>query len=319
MTQLQTEWGWLVAIYLFLGGLGAGAMVTSAVLALATGERFRSTVRFAAWASAVVIALGTACLLFDVGRPLRALVLFRSFVRFNSWMAIGAWLLFAAIVVNGLIALLHTDALLSWLRKRWQRIAVWRPIVQIILLIVAIPLNLGVAVYTGMLLSSLLFRPFWHTLLLPALFTASALNTGLALVTAYASLRERSRRLRLVLELAAFVLIVLEGAALLNFVRAGLAGSVDTVRSAELLLRGALGFPFWAMVVGFGLAVPLLMCLVQLSGLTRRVPVLAPLIGATSCLAGGFTLRMVVLMAGLPVMLTTPEITQFMAGARFLP
>ena len=29
--QLQTEWGWLVAIYLFLGGVGAGAYVIAAI------------------------------------------------------------------------------------------------------------------------------------------------------------------------------------------------------------------------------------------------------------------------------------------------
>ena len=29
--QIQTEWGWLIAIYLFLGGVGAGAYTIAAI------------------------------------------------------------------------------------------------------------------------------------------------------------------------------------------------------------------------------------------------------------------------------------------------
>ena len=35
MVELQTTWGWLPAIYLFLGGLGAGAFLTVSILRLA--------------------------------------------------------------------------------------------------------------------------------------------------------------------------------------------------------------------------------------------------------------------------------------------
>ncbi|WP_366123908.1 NrfD/PsrC family molybdoenzyme membrane anchor subunit, partial [uncultured Campylobacter sp.] len=31
MTMVQTTWGWLIVIYLFLGGLGAGAFLCSAL------------------------------------------------------------------------------------------------------------------------------------------------------------------------------------------------------------------------------------------------------------------------------------------------
>jgi formate-dependent nitrite reductase membrane component NrfD len=322
MVHLQTEWSWLVAFYLFLGGLGAGAMVTASIVALATRERFRSTVRFATWASAIVIALGTACLLLDVGRPFRALILFRSFVQFGSWMTIGAWLLFAAIALNGLCALSWTQPVTEWLSKRWGWLPRMLGTVRTVLHVVAIPVNLAVAVYTGMLLSAVAFRPFWHTLLLPALFTASALDTGVGLVTAYATLRERSdgvRRLRMWLEISVIALIALEGTALYFFVQANLQGAREAVTGAGLLLNGQLSLAFWALVVGTGLGLPLLMCVVQLSGLSRRLPLLAPMVGVTSCLVGGFTLRTLVLLAGLPVALTSPDLQQMLVGARFLP
>ncbi len=322
MAQLQTTWGWWIAIYLFLGGLGAGAMVTAAVVALATRERFRSTIRFAAWASTIALAVGTACLLFDVGKPFRALVLFRSFVKLNSWMTIGAWLLLAAMLVNGLLALFWTEPVLAWLGKRWGPFQSRRQIWRTILAIIAIPLNLGVAIYTGMLLGALDFRPFWHTLLLPCLFTVSALDTGMGLVTAYATLRERAegvKKLRLGLEIGVISLIALEGVALTLFLRAGLHGSLDASRSAALLVNGPLSVFFWALVVGVGLGIPLLTCIAQLSGLARRLPVLAPLLAITSCLIGGLVLRRVILAAGLPIMLSSPSFIQAFEGVRFLP
>ncbi len=322
MLQLHTEWSWPLAVYLFLGGLGAGAMVASAVAGIFTGDRFRSTLRFAAWSSVLALAAGTACLLVEVGKPFRALVLFNSFVNFGSWMAAGAWLLFSAILVNGLIALLYSSAVVRWLGRRWNGLDEQREIWRAILLVTAVPLNLGVAIYTGMLLGALEFRPFWHTALLPCLFTASALDTGIGLVAAYATLRERApgaARLRLGLEIGVIVVIALEAAALVFFLRTNLQGPVDAAAAASLLLNGRLQVPFWALVVGLGLGVPLLACLAQLSGLTRRVPALAPLVGASSCMVGGFTLRTLVLLAGLPVMLTSPDMFQFMTGARFLP
>jgi formate-dependent nitrite reductase membrane component NrfD len=120
------------------------------------------------------------------------------------------------------------------------------------------------------LLNVLPFRPFWNTDILPVLFTVSALDTGLGLITAYATLRERANgveRLRLILEAFVILLILAEGAVLAYYLQTMMGGVIDAVRSAQLLLNGALSPLFWGGVVGFGLLVPLLVCVVQLSGL----------------------------------------------------
>ena len=49
MVELQTTWSWLPAIYLFLGGLGAGAFLTVSVLRLAKPGRFKKTVTGGVW------------------------------------------------------------------------------------------------------------------------------------------------------------------------------------------------------------------------------------------------------------------------------
>ena len=321
--QLQTTWGWLIAVYFFLGGLGAGAFCTVALIALLSGERFKATIRFGAWASAIVIAVGTLALIADVGVPLRALVMYNSFVNLNSWMARGAWILFFAILLNGLFALWWTDAALTRAGRIWKPLVEQRALWRAIVAAIGILLNLGVAVYTGILLNVLPFRPFWNTDILPVLFTVSALDTGLGLITAYATLRERANgveRLRLILEAFVILLILAEGAVLAYYLQTMMGGVIDAVRSAQLLLNGALSPLFWGGVVGFGLLVPLLVCVVQLSGLGKRFrPGVAPVIAISSCLIGGFTLRMVVLLAGLPQMLSSPALLQILAGVRFAP
>ncbi|MDX9832660.1 MAG: NrfD/PsrC family molybdoenzyme membrane anchor subunit [Anaerolineae bacterium] len=323
MTQLQTTWGWIVAFYLFLGGLGAGSFITAAVIYLATGDRYKSTVRFGAWVSAICIAVGTLFLLLDVGQPFRALVLFRSFVNMTSWMAIGAWLLILAIVVNGLFALFRTDWTLGYIGKIWMPLQEKAGTIRKILAIVGIPVSLGVAIYTGVLLGVLPFRPLWNTWLLPALFTASALDTGVGLVAAYAAVREKAegaKRLGKVLEAAIITLIVVEGAVLGVFLSTMLNGSPDAARSAEMLTTGALWPALWIVVVGLGLVVPLLVCITQLTGLLKKKAALVvPLVGATSCLIGGWTLRFVILSAGLPAMLTSPAMQQMLEGIKYLP
>lgn len=320
--MLQTTWGWLVAVYLFLGGLGAGAFCTAAALYLATRERYKGTVRFGAWAGAVAIGLGTLVLLADVGQPLRAIVLFKSFVNLNSWMARGAWLLFGAILLDGLFAIFSTEAIVGWLGRLWKPLSTGKNVIRVVLAVVALPVNLGVAIYTGVLLGVLPFRPFWNTWLLPALFTVSALDTGVGLVAGYVAWREDSAyvdRLRKALEGAIMALVAVESGVLGYFMSVMVNGTPDAARAAQLVTGGVLSPLFWVGIVGLGLVVPFLVSLSQLSGVAKRALVAVPLVGAVSCLIGGWLLRFVVLSAGLPASLSSPSLLQILAGVRFWP
>ena len=320
--QLQTTWGFPIAIYFFLGGLGAGSFCVVALIALFTGERFRPTVRFGAWASSICIAVGVGALLFEVGVPLLAIVLFQAFVNLNSWMAIGAWLLFFAILFNGLFALLWTDWVLKWLDKRVHVVVQYRAVIRFLLAMIGIGVNVGVAVYTGILLNVLPFRPFWNTYLLPVLFTTSAIDTGLGLITAYATLREKSNgveKLRTVLESCVVLAIIAEGAVLIYYMRTMLESTTEAAQSAKLVMDGFLSPVFWVFVMGLGLLVPFLICMTQLSGMVKRAPMAVPLTAVTSCLIGGFALRAVMLMAGLPQTLSSPALLQILQGVRFSP
>ena len=326
MNQLQTTWGWLVAMYLFLGGLGAGAAIVTHILALAGRGRLPRTIRFGTWFGAIALAVGSAVLLIDVGKPFRAINLFRSFVHWDSWMMRGAWLLLAAMLVNGLSALFWTPWSMKLLDRLGKAFDQGRPVWRVVLAVLAIGLNLGVAIYTGLLLGALDFRPLWHTPLLPVLFTVSALDTGIGLVCGFATLSEKesdTAGIHRILEASVVLLILVEGTVLGFFVREMAQGTPDAIRSIELWLRGILWPHFWIGVVGFGLAVPFLVAISQLVGLghrsgkwARKIPVV---VGAMSCLIGGWLLRFVVLSAGLPVRLTSPDLFQALAGIKFIP
>lgn len=322
MTEIQSTWGWLLAIDLFCSGLGAGAFIVVAILALTTGERFKATVRFGAWASAIVIVTGVLSLLLDVGQPLRAVVLFRSFVHIHSWMMRGAWLLFSAILVNGLFALLWTDRVLEWAGSHLKPVAAGRKALRALLAILGIAVNIGVASYTGILLSVLPFRPLWYTSLLPALFIASALLAGATLVAAYANLGERAEKapgLRLVLAALVMLLAIGEGVIIWLYLTEMRGGTVDAVRSLDFMAGGMLGILFWGLAVALGVAVPFLAFGSHLFR-WRAAPVAAVAwVGLVAALAGAWTLRFVVLSAGLPAMIASPALQQALEGIKYIP
>lgn len=321
MVELQTRWGWMVATYLFLGGMGAGSLIAASVIQLVSGRKFIHTISFGAWASMLAFAVGSFLLLLDVGVPLRAIVLFRSFVHLNSWMAIGAWLLIAGIGIGLLFALSTTQLTSEWIGARWKWFGRNVQPIQRVFSIVGIPLGLGVGAYTGMLLSVLQFRPLWHTWVLPVLFVLSALDAGLALIMIYATTKERAagvERLHYFIEIAVVLIVPLEALALAGFVLTALNGSPDAVLSAELLVHGPLSPYFWALVVALGLGAPLLVCASRLSGLAKNAVAL-PIVGAASCLTGGLALRALILLAGLPASLTSPALAQFINGVTFVP
>ena len=113
-------------------------------------------------------------------------------------------------------------------------------------------------------------------------------------------------------------MIIGEGVVLYLYLTNMLKSGGEVVSSVELLTKGVLSIPFWAVVVGMGLAIPLIICLFQLSGLLKKkAAFVVPLIGLTSCLIGGWTLRYLVLSAGLPASLASPAFSQALAGVRF--
>ena len=267
--ELQTIWSWQPALYLFLGGMGAGAFVMAAVLFLIDRTRHRLIVCVSMWAALASLAVGLLLLLSELVTPLRGLMMWQSFGHFTSWMTYGAWGAFAAMAVFAVSALLATRPVGVWLAKKWKWFEKRGIALRRVLAVIGIVLGAFVAVYTGMLLMAAGSVPLWSTPLLPALFTVSAFDTGVALVELVALALSKKDALapkaRVLMERIVVVLVLVEIAVLAAFFAVMLGGDVQTAvgataaASAALLLTGDLAACFWALVAACGLAIPLAM------------------------------------------------------------
>jgi formate-dependent nitrite reductase membrane component NrfD len=293
---LQTNWGWEIAMDLFLGGLGAGSFLITAIINLVTKNKFIRTIKFGAWASVISLLGAVLVLMLEVGIPQRAILLYQSFVNFDSWMPVGAWLLFTGIIIFGLYAISYTD----WITKSLKFILKCRTILAIIGIILAI----GITAYTGLLLSAIWVHPLWNTLWLPALIMASAFSIGFILITAYVILFEdinNSISLRKILTISSIDLIVLTGILLIFYLVAVSSGSEIGSNSVQVLTSGAVSQLFWLIAIGCGFIIPLLIYTLLVIKRDLTVKGLLPMLAVVFCLVGAFTLRLVILMAGLPI------------------
>lgn len=323
MIELQTVWGWQPALYLFLGGVGAGAFFMAAIVYLRNGIAAKRTVCAASWAAVICLIVGLLCLLTELTNPVRGMMLWQSFSNFASWMTVGAWILVGALVVFGLFALM------AFAEVRGMKMAAegkLRTSMRVLAVAGAV-LGVGVAAYTGILLMSAPGVPLWNTALLPLLFTVSGIDTGVALVEIIGVLNGRRESLpareTAFMEKIVIVLVVAELAVLAALLAAmvttdgatpeGAAASL----SASLLVSGQLAPWFWVLVVACGLCLPFAAALFGLLRHGKDAPdaseqgdgstaALSPrkgravvVAGALGALAGGCALRFLVVLAGL--------------------
>lgn len=312
MAELQSVWGWQPALYLFLGGMGAGAFVIAAVLYFFDRKNNEKTICVATWAATISLIVGLLLLLSELTNPLRGMLLWQSFSNGSSWMTFGAWAVFAAVIVFGLMALLSTKKLVTAATKKWKKFSKARSQARNVLAVLGIVLGVVVAVYTGVLLMSAPGVPLWNTLLLPCLFAVSALDTGVALVEIIAVAVERKRvglrkanKAHKLLKRFVVVLVIVELVVLFVFLNTMLQGGSGNAvvgatgaMSADLLLQGALAPFFWGLVVACGLVLPLAAAIVGLATRSKSSDGLV-VVGASGALLGGCALRFLVLMAGL--------------------
>ncbi|WP_302962484.1 NrfD/PsrC family molybdoenzyme membrane anchor subunit [uncultured Adlercreutzia sp.] len=315
----------LVVAYLFLGGTGAGACAVMAVASLLVdGDRLRlcAASRFldecgrpfgrffgtGFTAGVVVLALGMICLLADVGRPDRLVLLVVSDL--TNYLVLGAWSLAACFGLGVLAAL------------AWRGMVPAAPMALRVLGVLLAVVSLVVMAYTGLLLSSMASVPLWNNLWLPVMFVLSSLSCGIALVLASTLLGRGARAFASVLRMLVRIdglIIVAEVLVLVAWLVAvwatATAGSADAAPtstdaaalvSVRLLLAGPDALAFWAGLVAVGLVVPLTINGIAsvASSSSRAAPMTlgrraAFLASAAGVLIGGVCLRATVVSAAL--------------------
>jgi formate-dependent nitrite reductase membrane component NrfD len=316
-------WEWLPAIYLFLGGLGAGAFLVAATFEFA-GKRyafdFSPTTLVGATVPGPLVALGTALLILDLGaglrQPWRILYMFTHFTSAMTW---GVWILTLFIPLSftyGFLELMDVyPQAWEWIRNRtWaEQLALVRrlPVRRSKRIVAAAGsvLAVGVALYTGVLLSAVgPSIPFWSTPILPfipvsmmpILFLISAISTGVGLtVDLSATLMVRDMQHRIArLPLIHLALIgaetVLLGMLLITaFVNGGAAS-----QAALDIVIGPHSLVFWLLIVLPGFVFPFLVHAYAV-GLGQHSP-FSGLGAGVGIVVAGLFLRYLILVSGLP-------------------
>ena len=285
--QLQREWGWWIAIYLFLGGIGGGAYTIGAVNWL-IGSGAEASTTIGLWIGFPALAIGSVCLLADLGSPTRAIL--AGMKPGTSWMARGFWIISVFMILAFLHFLLHLFTGMGDTPGGRSFLS--------ILSVAGIVFAVGTMAYTGILLSASKGIPFWRSGVVPVVFVVSALVTGhftimlgMALGLGGADMTDALR----IMAMEAAVLVGLEVLAILFFLQAAFGGP-DSREAAERILRRR------SFVVGYfvlGLAVPLALMVMAYRSASGAGGYLALIsVGAALGLAGGLILRQSVLVCG---------------------
>lgn len=290
--MLENAWGWLIVSYLFLAGAGAGAFMAAVACELLAPDWSKSLARAGSLASGPLVAVGTMCLVFDLEagfwQPWRQLYLVSNLSSMITWGVIVLSLFIP-------VALLYAAALneLTFV-GRYAKKYVWH------LEVAGSVFAVATAVYTGILIAVVNGVPFWNTPLMPVLFLASAMSTGLAVAMIGAAVIDITTIKTLSnFALGHVIFLAVEGVVLLLLIFMSLTRSVEAATSANMLISGVLSPYFWLLVVVLGILVPFALSIVEYYEYGEMPKYLV--VGADLLvLVGGMSLRGVIIFAASP-------------------
>ena len=295
----EIYWGWPIAFYLFLAGLSAGASIVAVLLAGKYGKD-NHYFKAAALIAPVAIIFGLALLVVDLGKPLSfywILLLYN----FDSVMSIGVALLLVYTPLSVVYAVgAFKNEIASLKISICDAVANLAEKLSGLIGILLFILGIGVGAYTGFLLSAAHKIALWNTPVLPVLFLVSGLSCAGAFTLLIGVLKDKDKKhndaAHYLLKfdffaiIAEFLLIV----ALFMVVKSASTSGAESVANA--LSVNSLGLMFYIGVIGFGMALPIILDLSVLKAhdFKREFAV----INALFVICGVFLLRCYIVYAG---------------------
>ena len=289
-------WTWEVAMYLFMGGLTAGVMIFAA-LAIARGKEDVApfaTSRLALLAP-IFLSIGMTTLFLDLEHKMFVYRFYMAF-KIASPMSWGAWILVIVypISVLQIFSTIRTGypLLASFVDKLTvgKHLIDWCEQYRMQIALSVIPFAVALGIYTGILLSTFGARPFWNSGALGVLFLVSGMSTAAALVVLIARQRTEKdlfTRIDLVLIMAEIGLVILMLISLAM-------GSGQHIVALQSVMGGPYTLEFWVFFVCIGLLIPLVLETLEISGVSKSLAILAPVL----VIIGGYALRQVAMDAG---------------------
>jgi protein NrfD len=313
--NMVLTWNWELVIYLWIAGIAGGAYFSAFLINTISRGKYPQLPKIATFLGVPLVLLGSLLLVVDLGEQLRAWHLFTRF-RIGSPMSMGSWILL-------LYALVGLVMIALWWSRSFEpeeiRLTVIsglaniiRPAAGAVGVLSWIELVLGVLLvaYTGVLLSAT-NQPLWGgVLLLPSLFVASAVSTGLALIvlvvrTGFGAVLDtlfggEGKRLPSdtlhIMGITSLILGIIEVVVLIGYLAWVGFFSAPGASAVAVLLTGPMSLMFWGGVVLVGLLIPLVLEFASARG--REALVGSTLAAASLVLLGGLFLRAAVLLGG---------------------
>lgn len=296
----QQEWKVIIAIYLYLAGMGAGSFIIGTLIhwfgitfdAMPTpvvellGITFDLTKIPIFW-GALMVSIGAPFLILDLGIKWR--FMYACLNPRTSWVARG-FIILSVFIVFGLLVFAKSLLPFQWLSPKSRFWLIPEGI--------AFLFAFATALYTGILLKATKSVPLWNTPLLPLLFLTSALSTGsMAIILSLlgTGLLSYQSSVMQVLMMTEQVVVIIEGIILYLFLSRRYKASEQGKDSVRLLLTGHLRYVFWQGIILLGFIFPL-----ALEWISKHYasPGLLWLAGL-SLLTGGFFLRLGLIRAGI--------------------
>ena len=257
-------WGFQIATYLFLGGLGGGILFLNWIVTafLIPGVDLSQVLMLPNFIALLAIVLGLFFLVEELGQPP---VFYRAYVTATSIIKWGAvlltiasfgdlfWILGNWSPLTPVLGFLSVFNFLGGLSGLWMAMAGLS--------------GFGIMVYTGVMLSTLKAHSFWATPALPVLFTISALSTACAgimlsmggwpgVITTMLEL-EAIHVIHSILHLCDIILVFAEITVLMIMVLSFLgAGNRTQQRVAQRWVKGSYAGWFWIGMICIGLVIP---------------------------------------------------------------
>ena len=289
-------WGGIIACYLFLGGLGGGAFATSAFLSWKHPEAVHMR-KIGHVIAPVAVIVGLVLLMFDAKAglydPLRFALLLTNFGSVMTW----------GVVILALFVIVALVALVLDIKKIRVPSA---------LELVGAVLGICVAIYTGCLLGVCKTFPLWNNALLPILFLVSAMSTGMASVLLVGVFKHPEEFNRVgVFKKFHFCFPCIEMLLVASLLFITATNSTAGFESVMALLSGKYAAVFWILFIFVGLVGPTILETWMLFFSrkefeeSRRAHAISAL-SDVGVLVGGFVLRLLILLAALPITMVTP-------------
>ncbi|MEB3756271.1 MAG: polysulfide reductase NrfD [Desulfurococcales archaeon] len=300
----QTWWEWVIAGYLFLGGMCGTAIPVAYYFWHKQQNRIVNL--GAGLVSFIGMVLGIILLVIDLGRPQNVIHMFISpRLNLTSWMTIGTYIISIYTILAIYYAIQFTPRLnnaLGALKLKHGNLKA--------LGILTSFFGLSTAAYTGFLLSAAKGVQFWNNPILPILFITSGLSAGLGgtycgivspiLRWKMPEAAEKGTNVRIAIQKFESYVLLAELFILFAYLDIAKWSYPGSVKAADTILTGSLAPVFWIGVVILGIIIPFIL----LTGYTLRIREetlnveIASFICGWLVIIGGLLLRYIILTAG---------------------